>query len=112
MARLKKSKELTICNSTVEFLMFTADSRQNGLEVRFQDENVWLTQKLIAELFQCSVDNISLHLKNIFKKGELIKKSVIEEFSVTASDNKQYRKFRNSGTRNSRTGLRKTDTSI
>ena len=80
-----------IRNSTAEFLMFTADSRQDGLEVRFQDETVWLTQKLMAELFQCSTDNISLHLKNIFKYGELEEKSVTEEFSVTASDGKQYR---------------------
>ncbi len=80
-----------IRNSTAEFLMFTADSRQDGLEVRFQDETVWLTQKLMAELFQCSSDNVSLHLKNIFKDGELEKKSVTEEFSVTASDGKQYR---------------------
>ncbi len=79
-----------IRNSTAEFLMFTADSRQDGLEVRFQDETVWLTQKLMAELFQCSTDNISLHLKNIFKDGELEEKSVTEEFSVTASDSKQY----------------------
>lgn len=71
--------------------MFTADSRQDGLEVRFQDETVWLTQKLMAELFQCSTDNISLHLKNIFMTAELEEKSVVEEFSVTASDGKQYR---------------------
>ena len=82
----QKSNNLMIRNSTAEFLMFTADSRQDGLEVRFQDETVWLTQKLMAELFQCSTDNISLHLKNIFKDGELLKKSVTEEFSVTASD--------------------------
>ena len=87
----RKSKGLIIRNSTAEFLMFTADSRQDGLEVRFQDETVWLTQKLMAELFQCSIDNISLHLKNIFKDGELEEKSVTDEFSVTASDGKQYR---------------------
>ncbi len=87
----QKSKGLMIRNSTAEFLMFIADSRQDGLEVRFQDETVWLTQKLMAELFQCSSDNVSLHLKNIFKDGELEKKSVTEEFSVTASDGKQYR---------------------
>jgi hypothetical protein len=82
----KKSNSLMIRNSTAEFLIFTANSRQDGLEVRFQNETVWLTQKLMAELFQCSVDNISLHLKNIFKDGELEEKSVTEEFSVTASD--------------------------
>ena len=84
----KNQKGLMIRNSTAEFLMFTADSRQDGLEVRFQDETVWLTQKLMAELFQCSSDNISLHLKNIFKESELEDKSVAEEFSVTASDGK------------------------
>ena len=87
----KESKGLMIRNSTAEFLMFTADSRQDGIEVRFQDETIWLTQKLMAELFQCSTDNISLHLKNIFKDGELEEKSVTEEFSVTAGDGKQYR---------------------
>lgn len=87
----EKPKNLMIRNSTAEFLMFTADSRQNGLEVRFQDETVWLTQKMMAELFQCSIDNISLHLKNIFAENELEEKSVIEEFSITASDGKQYR---------------------
>lgn len=87
----QESKGLMIRNSTAEFLMFTADSRQDGLEVRFQDETVWLAQKMMSELFQCSTDNISLHLKNIFKDGELDEKSVTEEFSVTASDGKQYR---------------------
>ena len=87
----QKSKWLMIRNSTAEFLMFIADSRQGGLEVRFQNETVWLTQKLMAELFLCSSDNISLHLKNIFKDGELDEKSATEEFSVTASDDKQYR---------------------
>jgi len=87
----QKSKGLMIRNSTAEFLMFTIDSRQGGLEVRFQNETVWLTQKLMAELLQCSSDNISLHLKNIFHDNELEEKSVTEEFSVTASDGKQYR---------------------
>lgn len=87
----QKSKGLMIRNSTAEFLMFTADSRQDGLEVRFQDETVWLTQKLMAELFQCSTDNISLHLKNIFKDKELEEQSVTEEFSATANDRKMYR---------------------
>ncbi len=85
------SKKLTIRNSTAEFLMFTADSRQDSIEVRFQDETVWLSQKMIALLFGCSGDNISLHLKNIFKDGELDERSVAEEFSVTAGDGKNYK---------------------
>ena len=55
------------------------------------DENIWLTQKLIALLFGCSADNVSLHLKNIFESNELQEKSVAEEFSVTASDGKKYK---------------------
>ena len=87
----QKPRELMIRNSTAEFLMFTLDSRQDGLEVRFQNETVWLTQKLMAKLFQCTTDNISLHLKNIFKDRELEENSVTEEYSVTASDGKIYR---------------------
>ena len=61
------------------------------IEVRFEHENLWLPQKLMAELFECSSDNISLHLKNIFKSGELDKDSVTEEYSATASDGKKYK---------------------
>jgi hypothetical protein len=50
-----------------------------------------MTQKMMAELFTCSVDNISLHLKNVFSAGELDEKAVVEDFSVTASDGKKYR---------------------
>ena len=55
-----------------------------------KDESIWLTQKAMAELFGCSADNISLHLKNIFAEGELDKNSVTEKFSATASDGKNY----------------------
>jgi len=87
----KDHKKLMIRNSTAEFLMFTADSRQDGIEVRFQNENVWLSQKMMATLFDCSIDNISLHLKNIFKEQELEEEWVVEDFSVTASDGKKYK---------------------
>jgi hypothetical protein len=60
------------------------------IEVRVQNETIWLTQKLMATLFDCSTDNISLHLKNIFKENELDENSVTEQFSVTASDGKKY----------------------
>lgn len=56
-----------------------------------KDETIWLTQKAMAELFDCSTDNISLYLKNVFASGELEKKSVTEEISATASDGKNYR---------------------
>ena len=84
-------KKLQIRNSTAEFLIFTSQSGENGIEVRFQKETIWLSQKMMAVLFDCSSDNISLHLKNIFKTGELDENSVAEEFSVTASDGKKYK---------------------
>ena len=87
---MPKTNNLIIRNSTAEFLMFTADARADGIEVRYQDETVWLSQKMMAVLFDCSSDNISLHLKNIFKEKELDENSVVEEFSVTASDGKKY----------------------
>lgn len=66
------------------------------VEVFVHDENLWLTQKKMAELFDCSVDNIGLHLKNIFNEQELDKNSVTEDFSATASDGKTYKtKFYN-----------------
>ena len=55
-----------------------------------KDESIWLSQKGMAELFECSSDNISLHLKNIFESGELDKNSVTEKISVTANDGKNY----------------------
>lgn len=85
------SKKLQIRNSTAEFLIFTSQSGKDGIEVRFENETIWLSQKLMAVLFDCSTDNISLHLKNIFKSGELEENSVAEEFSVTATDGKNYK---------------------
>lgn len=79
-----------IRNSTVEFLTFTSQSGEESLEVRVQDENVWLTQKLMAELFNVNVSTINEHLKNIFKLKELEEASVIRNFLITASDQKNY----------------------
>lgn len=81
----KMSKKFQIKNSTAEFLIFTNQAKEDGIEVRLQNDTIWLSQKLMAVLFDCSTDNISLHLKNIFSDGELNPDSVTEEFSVTAS---------------------------
>src|SRR3972149_10477262 len=62
-----------------------------NIEVLYAQENIWLTQKLIAQLFECSIDNVSLHLKNIFAERELDPNSVVEEYSITASDGKKYK---------------------
>lgn len=86
-----KNKHLQIRNSTAEFLIFTSQAGENGIEVRFQNETIWLSQKMIAVLFDCSADNVSLHLKNIFKTKELVENSVAEDLSVTASDGKNYK---------------------
>lgn len=88
---MSKSKQLQIRNSTAEFLIFTNQTKEDGIEVRVQNETIWLSQKLMAMLFDCSTDNISLHLKNIFRDNELDEKSVTEDFSVTASDGKIYK---------------------
>ena len=90
------NRTLKIRNSTAEFLTFTIQAQEDGIEVRLQDETIWLSQKLMGVLFECSSDNISLHLKHIFQEGELEESSVTEYFSATASDGKNYRtKFYN-----------------
>ena len=65
-------KKLKIRNSTAEFLTFTIQAQEDGIEVRLQDETVWLTQKQLCELYQSSKANISEHIKNIFLNYELI----------------------------------------
>ena len=90
------AKKKEIRNSTAEFLTFVAEAKEQGVQVLYKDETVWATQKAMATLFDCSTDNISLHLKNIFKSGELQEDSVTEKNSATASDGKTYQtKFYN-----------------
>jgi len=85
-----KNKKLQIRNSTTEFLVFTKQSGSDSIEVRIEDETVWLTQKLIATLFDVNVRTINEHLQNIFNNKELDKNSVIRKFRTTASDGKSY----------------------
>jgi hypothetical protein len=86
----KKAVHLTIRNSTAEFLIFTQQAGESGIEVRYEDETIWLTQKLMAELFGVTVPTVNEHLKNIFKSNELSPNSVIREFRITAADGKSY----------------------
>ena len=79
-----------IRNSTAEFLIFQIEGKEQGVEVYYKDKTVWCTQKAMGMLFNCSTDNIGLHLKNIFASGELEKDSVTEKISATASDGKKY----------------------
>jgi len=84
-----KGKQL-IRNSTAEFLIFTGQSGEQSIEARYEDETIWLSQKLMAQLFDVDVRTISEHLKNIFKSGELQEISVIRKFRITAADGKNY----------------------
>ncbi|MCD6397014.1 MAG: virulence RhuM family protein [Spirochaetaceae bacterium] len=82
-------KRLTIKNSTAEFLIFTSQSNADGIEVRVEDENVWLTQKLIAKLFDVVKSNISEHLKDIFDSNELSKKATVWKFRTVQIEGKR-----------------------
>lgn len=84
------SKNLQIRNSTAEFLVFTKQAGESTIDVRIEDETVWLTQKLLAVLFEVDVRTISEHLKNIFNSQELEANSVIRNFRITAADGKNY----------------------
>ncbi len=84
------NKNLSIRNSTAEFLIFTTNNAQDTIEVKIEDESVWLTQKLIAKLFDVSVATVNEHLKNIFKTYELQEEAVIRKFLITANDGKNY----------------------
>jgi len=73
-----------------DFLIYNDNNGEVKVKVMLVNNDLWLSQKLMAELFDCSTDNIGLHLKNIFEEGELEKDSVTEKSSVTASDGKNY----------------------
>jgi len=79
-----------IRNSTAEFLIFTGQAGEQSIEARYEDETVWLNQKLMATLFGVDVRTISEHLKNVFASGELAEESVLRKFRTTAADGKRY----------------------
>ena len=85
-----KEKKLQIRNSTVDFLTFTRDAKEEGIEVRVQDNDVWLTQKAIGELFDIDRTVVTKHLKNIFESGELDEKSTCAKFAQVADNGKTY----------------------
>lgn len=69
-----------------QIVIYQTENGETKLDVRFQDETVWLTQKLMAELFQTSVPNINMHLKNIFEEGELEENRTIKEFLIVQQE--------------------------
>ena len=73
-----------------QFILYQLPDEEGVIQVVVKDETIWATQKAMAQLFGCSTDNVSLHLKNIFASSELDKDSVTEKNSATASDGKNY----------------------
>ena len=80
-----------ILNQNNNIIFYTTDDGQVKIEVTLQDENVWLTQNAMAKLFDTTKQNISLHIQNIFKEGELEENSVVKDSLTTASDGKNYK---------------------
>lgn len=87
---MAKGNTLQIRNSTVDFLIFTRDAKEEGIEVRVQNQDVWLTQKAVAQLFNVDRSVVAKHLKNIFESDELKQDSVCAKFAQTADDGKTY----------------------
>lgn len=83
-------KDLKIRSSAAEFLIFEKQAHADSIEVRYEDGTLWLTQKMMANLFDVSVSTINEHLKNVFSERELDEPSVIRKFRITASDGKSY----------------------
>ncbi len=73
-----------------QYILYQLPDEEGVIQVVIKDESLWATQKAMAALFDCSTDNVSLHLKNVFASGELDKNSVTEKISATASDGKNY----------------------
>lgn len=94
MNKKKSRKTISITeSSTAQYLTFvaaTGDASQS-IEMRYQDENIWLTQKMMATLYDVTVSAINQHLKRIFEDLELLSDSVVKEYLITAADGKNYR---------------------
>ena len=88
----KQKKEVTIRSSAAEYLTFVAANGddKNSVEVRYEDENIWITQKMLAVLYDVDVRTINYHIKKIFDDSELEEASVIRNFRITAADGKSY----------------------
>ena len=88
----KKKSEVTIRSSAAEYLTYIAATGDTveSIEIRYEDENIWLTQKMMAVLYDVDVRTINYHIKKIFEDRELQENSVIRKFRITASDGKEY----------------------
>ncbi len=86
MANKRPKETQLIRNSTAEFLIFTSQDGENTIEARYEDGTIWLSQKLIAELFEVDVSTINEHLKNIYKNNELDEKATIGNFPIVQKE--------------------------
>lgn len=86
-----KDTKKQIGNSTVDFLIFTKDAHEDGIEVRVQDHDVWLTQKAIGQLFEVDRSVVTKHLKNIYESCELSEDSTCANFAQVADNGKTYK---------------------
>lgn len=88
----KKKNDVTIRSSAAEYLTFIASAGEDedNFEIRYEDENIWLTQKLMATLYDVEIHTINYHIKKIFTDSELEENSVIRKFRITAHDGKTY----------------------
>jgi hypothetical protein len=81
---------------STQILLYQTEDRRTRIEVRLENETVWLNQLQMAELFQTTVPNVSIHIRNVFREGELVREPVVKDFVTTAADGKSYRtKFYN-----------------
>ena len=87
----RKKDTFQIRNSTVDFLVFTRDAHEDGIEVRVQNQDVWLTQKAIAQLFEVDRSVVTKHLKNVYESGELSEAATCANFAQVADNGKTYR---------------------
>ena len=92
----KKKDEITIRSSAAEYLTYVASvgDQQDSIEMRYEDENIWLTQKMMATLYDVGTNTINYHIKKIFEDSELQEDSVIRKFRITAADGKSYSTIR------------------
>ena len=88
----KKKEEVIIRSSAAEYLTYVASvgDQQDSIEMRYEDENIWLTQKMMATLYDVGTNTINYHIKKIFEDSELQADSVIRKIRITAADGKDY----------------------
>ncbi len=86
MTQNSNNNKLTIRNSTAEFLIFTQQAGESGIEVRYEEGSIWLTQKLMAELLDVTTANVNTHIKNIYEEKELVQNLTIKEFLIVQKE--------------------------